>query len=105
MVEKLYTPPPVTGYRKLTQTEVDLMNKIKGAGNALAGIIDEVQAHIRLTRGSTALSPDDEPTVEGFDTLERLIHAEPARWLSIGRTDLQRGLMEITRAVAQPTGF
>ena len=31
--------------------------------------------------------------------------ASPERWLSIGRTHLQEGLMAWTRAVAQPTTF
>ncbi len=27
------------------------------------------------------------------------------RWLAIGRTDLQKGFMALTRAVAKPEGF
>lgn len=35
----------------------------------------------------------------------RLAASEPLRWLAIGRTDLQTGLMALIRAVAKPTTF
>lgn len=35
----------------------------------------------------------------------RVIHGVDQRWLSIGVTDLQTGLMALTRAIAQPTTF
>lgn len=91
---KTYTPPPITGYRVLTQTEVDLMNRIKAKGNELEALINEVREHITI---QTTGARDAE--------LLRLLHTEPGRWASIGRTHLQEGLMALTRAVAQPTTF
>lgn len=35
----------------------------------------------------------------------RTIDTLDQRWVSIGATDLQTGLMALTRAVAQPTTF
>lgn len=67
----------IKGYRELTQEEIDLMNEIKQQGVALG----ELVAKLRAT--------------EGLDQ----------RWVSIGATDLQTGLMALTRAVAQPTFF
>ena len=67
----------IKGYRELTQEEIDLMNEIKQQGVALG----ELAAKLRAT--------------EGLDQ----------RWVSIGATDLQTGLMALTRAVAQPTFF
>lgn len=67
----------IKGYRELTQEEIDLMNEIKQQGVALG----ELVAKLRAT--------------EGLDQ----------RWVSIGATDLQTGLMAPTRAVAQPTFF
>jgi hypothetical protein len=69
--------PKITGYRELNEAEAALMNEIKEHGIALG----ELVAKIRAT--------------EGVDQ----------RWASIGATDLQTGLMALTRAVAQPTSF
>jgi hypothetical protein len=38
------------------------------------------------------------------DDLRRLHAAEPLRWASIGKTDIQTGVMALVRAVAQPIG-
>ena len=67
----------IKGYRELTQNEIDLMNRIKAKGAELGHLVAELRA------------------TDGLDQ----------RWVSIGATDLQTGLMALTRAVAQPTLF
>jgi hypothetical protein len=67
----------INGYRELSQHEIDLMNKIKAKGVELGELFAELQA---------------------TSTVDQ-------RWVSIGGTDLQTGLMALTRAVAQPTTF
>ena len=67
----------ITGYRELSQEEIDTMNAIKQHGIALDALV-------------TMMS-----SIEGIDK----------RWLAVGTTDLQTGLMALTRAVAQPTTF
>lgn len=67
----------IKGYRELTQDDIDLMNEIKGQGAALGALIDKLLQH---------------PEIDG-------------RWLSIGKTDLQTGLMALTRSVAKPAFF
>lgn len=67
----------IKGYRELTQEEIDLMNTIKTKGVELGELIEKLRS------------------TEGIDQ----------RWVSIGQTDLQTGLMALTRAVAQPTFF
>ena len=67
----------IKGYRELLPKEIALMNEIKTKGTEL----DELVAKLRAT--------------EGLDQ----------RWISIGVTDLQTGLMALTRGVAQPTTF
>jgi hypothetical protein len=67
----------IRGYRDLTQDEIDLMNEIKNVGNNL-------------------------------DELVRKLGGNPStdkRWVSIGTTHLQQGLMALTRSVAKPTTF
>jgi hypothetical protein len=68
---------PITGYRKLTEAEIALMNEVKAKAEEVGILVD------------------------------RLAHTEGLgqRWVSIGRTDLQTGFMALVRAVAQPTTF
>ncbi|ADI96252.1 conserved hypothetical protein [Acinetobacter phage Ac42] len=67
----------IKGYRDLSQAEIDLMNKIKAKGTELGELVEELQS------------------AGGIDQ----------RWVEIGKTDLQTGLMALTRSVAQPTTF
>ncbi|MDM9556057.1 hypothetical protein QU926_20805 [Pseudomonas asiatica] len=72
-----FVQPKITGYRQLSEEDAALMNEIKAHGVELGKLIDKLRS---------------------------LDHLDP-RWLSIGTTDLQTGLMALTRAVAQPTSF
>ena len=80
----------IQGYRELSQTEIDLMNKIKAIGPELESLIGAIQDHLNSEFGH--LFESDQPL-------------EPYHWLSEGKTNLQLGLMCLTRAVAQPTAF
>jgi len=78
----------ITGYRDLTQSEIDLMNDIKAKGvelDALVKRLEDNQASVTAAHGSG--------------------DAEPFRWISIGKTHLQQGLMALTRAVTKPESF
>lgn len=72
-----FQQPKITGYRQLNEAEAALMNEIKTQGVVLG----ELVAKLRATQG-----------------LDQ-------RWVSIGATDLQTGLMALVRGVAQPTTF
>lgn len=67
----------IKGYRDLSQAEIDAMNAIKAKG-------EELGALVKSLRGNGSLDQ---------------------RWVSIGATDLQTGIMALVRAVAQPTTF
>lgn len=67
----------IKGYRELSQDEINLMNEIKAKGADLCQLVTRLRA------------------ADGLDQ----------RWVNIGATDLQTGLMALTRAVAQPTVF
>lgn len=90
----------IQGYRDLSQTEIDLMNKIKQKGLELEQLLDDVRDHVKQQR---VLSTP--PTPEANAEAERLHAAEPERWMAMGKTHFQEGLMSLTRAVAQPTFF
>lgn len=82
--------PAIKGYRNLSQAEIELMNDIKEAGEQLRNLVHRVQMHIESQPKPEA--PHSQVT-------------SPMRWAAIGQTDLQTGLMALTRAVAQPTSF
>ncbi len=67
----------IKGYRDLSQEEISLMNDIKALGVELGGMV---------------------ATMKQIPNIDQ-------RWVSIGATDLQTGLMALTRAVAKPETF
>lgn len=67
----------VTGYRKLTDEEVALINECKDVAIRVGEIVSKVYA------------------IPGVDL----------RWVAIGKTDLQKGFMSLIRGIAQPTTF
>lgn len=69
----------ITGYRDLSQSEIDMMNE----GKALAQQVGEWVAKLQ-GMGQGALDQ---------------------RWIAIGKTDLQTGFMAVIRGIAQPTTF
>ena len=83
------------------------MNKIKTKGAELDDLIQEIKMHVAEQTGDARAESKNHPDYPygGSEEEERLQAADPNRWLSIARTDLQTGLMALTRAVAQPTTF
>ena len=67
----------IKGYRDLNPQEIALMNKIKTQGEELGDLVQELN--------ETA----------GIDQ----------RWVAIGKTDLQTGIMGLVRSVAKPESF
>lgn len=67
----------IAGYRDLTEEEIGLINSFKEIGNQMGELID----------------------MAGL--LDNIDH----RWLAIARTDLQKGVMALVRAIAKPTTF
>lgn len=67
----------IKGYRELSQEEIDLMNEIKTLGPKIEIVVNKLRANGNLDQ----------------------------RWISIGVTNLQQGLMALTRGVAQPSFF
>ena len=66
----------ISGYRELSQSEIDMMNQIKDLGTELG----------RMVEGLT------DPVYD-------------QRCVALAKTNLQQGMMWAVRAVAQPTTF
>ena len=80
----------IKGYRELDQAEIDLMNEIKAKGEELGELVQKLRNH--------GASHGEEGSPPSTSTLDQ-------RWVSIGATHFQQGLMALTRAVAKPTFF
>lgn len=91
----------ISGYRELSQRDIDLMNKVKALGPLIEEVIAEVKSHVASQRAASKVDGE----VDGTAAQARLDRAQPERWAAIGATHFQEGLMALTRAVAQPTFF
>jgi aspartokinase len=80
MALETFIQPKITGYHQLSEAEAALMNEITAHGESLGALVAKLRKLLET---------------EGLD----------GRWISIGATDLQTGLMALKRAVAQPTTF
>ena len=67
----------IKGYRDLSQEEIDLMNECKMLAHEVGSTIEKLEC---------------------IDSIDK-------RWLSISKTDLQKGFMSLVRCIAQPTTF
>lgn len=67
----------IKGYKELSEEQIAQMNEIKEIGIILGELTDKLG---------------------GLDITDK-------RWVNIGITDLQKGLMSLTRSVARPDFF
>ena len=67
----------ISGYRELSQQEINDMNDIKAEGERLKTVISVMRERKEIDQ----------------------------RWVSIAETHLQQGIMAAVRAVAQPDSF
>lgn len=67
----------IIGYRDLTEDEIAKMNDVKQLGEQIGYLIADLRLQTELDQ----------------------------RWVSIGATDLQTGLMALVRSITRPTTF
>ena len=67
----------IKGYRDLTEEEIEIMNEAKEVSVKVGELVDLIDS----------------------------ISSTDKRWVSIARTDLQKGFMSLIRGIAQPTTF
>lgn len=67
----------ITGYRDLTQAEIDAMNALKAEGARLELLIEELRVNSNIDQ----------------------------RWVDIAETHLQQGIMAAVRSIAKPNSF
>lgn len=84
------------GHRVMMPEQIVLIEKVRALGIAIEGVLIEAD---RFAKQHLA------QTVVGSAEWRRVAEAEPKRWLAMARTDLQCGLMKLTRSIAQPSFF
>lgn len=97
----------IAGYRELSQEEIDLMNRIKSKGAELLALQAELLGRLSTdqeVKRAAAETADVLGPESDVAELLRFNAAEPLRWASIGKTDIQTGVMALVRAIAQPAG-
>ena len=67
----------IKGYRELSQAEIDAMNAVKEKAAEVGELVHELEQNKELDQ----------------------------RWVSIAKTDLQKGFMAATRSIAKPGFF
>ena len=67
----------IKDYRELNQEEIDAMNEVKAMGIKLGELVEKLENNKDLDQ----------------------------RWIESGKTDLQKGLMALTRSIARPEFF
>lgn len=108
----------IKGYRELIKEEIDLMNRIKEKGQELLVLQAELfcrlstdhEVKLAAARKSVEFAADGTFKANEYNgatdeciEYRRFVAAEPVRWASIGKTDIQTGVMALVRAIAQPS--
>jgi hypothetical protein len=88
----------ISGYRDLSQAEIDLMNRVKAAAAELLLLHGEIRQHLSIQQSAAFREALEDSHAEQ----ERFDKAEPLRWLAMGKSDIQTGVMAMVRAIAQP---
>ncbi|HIE01472.1 MAG TPA: hypothetical protein EYP59_14480 [Thiotrichaceae bacterium] len=72
-----YWQEKIKGYRDLSNAEIELMNQVKTKGAEIGDLISMLSQNKNLDQ----------------------------RWVEIGKTQVQQGLMALTRGITQPNFF
>lgn len=105
----------IRGHRVLSQADVDLMNRVKEKSRELlalhAELMDslkaqEVALYNRIDNGSPGKTKQQimqarQDAAVATEELRNFRTADPYRWASIGKTDIQTGTMALVRAIGQ----
>lgn len=92
----------IKGYRELTAGEVELINHTKEMGEALEILVANVKTH---TAHGQDIAPGVGSAADQELIADEIKRQDAYRWISIGKTHLQQGLMALTRAIAKPDFF
>lgn len=89
----------ISGYRELTQEEIDLMNEIKAKGREL------VELQRRVFDMPFEYNLEDKETVARLGDVDSLesMQNQRAMWAYQAGINIETGVMQLVRSVALPT--
>lgn len=90
--QRIYTPPPIAGYRKLTESEVADVNHVKWIEARVLSDVDELLRKNTAARGQNWTPPGAECGT-----------ALDARCVELAVQHLQIGFMFLVRSITKPT--
>ena len=96
----------ITGYRELSQAEIDTMNEIKAKGEELRALVAKIGQLIQPPL--PAIAPTDVGDVVVGELISTPVEQEaddPMYWLRYAESSFRCGVMYAIRAVAQPTSY
>lgn len=115
---------PIIGYRQLTPEDIELVNALKAKGAELLAFYDLITSRLnnqgntlwaneqnagvlaRAKEGKLGEEDEHAAALEAHKQAEAAFasyqKAEPFRWAAMGRSDIQKGMMCLIRAVTQP---
>jgi hypothetical protein len=99
MSDTHFLQPKILGYRQLSDEEAALINEVKALGQQFDDVVKRI-CHLHLQQLGTRGEITEEQRMQN---VQRHLVANPARWLDVGHLDIQVGVMQIVRAIAQPT--
>lgn len=80
----------ISGYRDLTQEEIDLMDEAKRVEAEVLAFHRRVQDHLTYQ------------SMDGDEEVERQKESRAFRWMAVARGDIETGFMALVRCIAQP---
>jgi len=90
----------ITGYRDLSQQEIDLMNLIKKKGEEMGLLLKTIE-EMRLDQRNMA----GILRTEVIEDVSKTDISESMRCLALAKTNMQQGLMWAVRGIALPQSF
>lgn len=95
----------ISGYRELTQAEIDLMNEIKAKGEELRALVAKIEKVAIPTFEIESVSAEPTGEVVGLEVSVATEADDPRFWLRFADSSFRSGIMYAVRAVAKPTTY
>jgi hypothetical protein len=95
----------ITGYRDLSQAEIDLMNEIKAKGEELRALVAKINS-VAIPELPEIERSEFGEIVQGQYPYNLEIEGDhPAYWLRFADSSFRTGIMYAVRAVAKPQSY
>lgn len=97
----------ITGYRELSQAEINTMNEIKAKGEELRALVAKIGQLVQPPLQAIEPATAGDAAVTNISASTPVEHEgdNPLYWLRYADSSFRCGVMYAIRAVAQPTSY